>query len=586
MKHLKKALVVLLCLALCASFSVASFAQDESVTFGDVQQDNFVRITSAEAWNKGTYENTVLTEEVGNGAIRLAEGQLEGSWVSQEMDVPAFEYMVASWSADTPALSSVEIMVRAYVDMKGDWSGWMSWGRWGTGIKRGSANSSDALAYMDTDILTIKGSSGESASKIQIKAVLRTVEGGKTPTLRDISTTSKNTLEGQAIPVYHPNAGMELPEKVLLDTPAYSQMRRDGAIGSVICSPTTMTMLINDRNPELDLFPEEMALRNFDFVYEGFGNWAFTTAIGGAYGYSVSCHYADLDFVRQELAAGRSVGLSVRYNSVNPTGSYYLENGATDDTSGHLICIVGYETIDGVDYFISNDAATRPDAKCALRMYRADQLDNCWTSRVAYQVSSQPEAGAGQDAPQRIEAKLEVSADNPDGYCLMVDGEQVVLSKSFLRKTSVTGAGTAFLIADGAALETMPEGMKVTTANTEQISYIGATNDGKVYISTGKMQSAGVTDATVYIIINDGPTYVADVTIPAPAPAEPETPVETPVEPETPAEPETPVETPEEPETPVEKSGPNPVIIIAILAVAAVLLGVALSVLRKKNGKS
>ena len=585
MKHLRKAFVMLLCLALCASFSTISFAQDESVTFGDVLQDNFMRITSADAWNKGTYENTVLTEEVGNGAIRLAEGQLEGSWVSEEIDVPAFEYMVASWSSDTPAGASVEIMVRAYVDMKGEWSGWMSWGRWGTAIKRGSANSSDALAYMDTDILTIKGSSGESASKIQVKAVLRAVEGGKTPTLRDISTTTKNTLDGQAIPVYHPNADAELPEKVLLDTPAYSQMRRDGAIGSVICSPTTMTMMINDRNPELDLFPEELALRDFDFVYEGFGNWAFTTAVGGAYGYSVSCHYADLDFVRQELAAGRSVGLSVRYNSVNPTGSYYLENGATDDTSGHLICIVGYETIDGVDYFISNDSATRPDAKCALRMYRADQLDNCWTSRVAYQVSSQPEAGAGQDAPQRIEAKLEVSADNPDGYCLMVDGEQVILSKSFLRKTSVTGAGTAFLIADGAALETMPDGMKVTTANTEQISYIGATNDGKVYISTGKMQSAGITDATVYVIINDGPTYVADVTIPAPAPAEPETPVETPEEPTVTPEPEAPVETPEEPSEPVEKSGVDPMIVVGALVVLAVLLGLALKTLRKKNGK-
>ena len=568
MKRSVRLLALLLCLTLCMSFTV--FATDDPQdVWGDVLQDNFVRITSSDAWNKGTYENTVLTEEVGNGAIRLTEGQLEGSWISQEMDVPAFEYMVASWSSDTPTGSSVEIMIRAYVDMKNDWSGWMSWGKWGTGIKRGSANTSDALAYVDTDILTIKGSSGETASKIQVKAVLRTVEGGKTPTLRDISATSKNTLEGQAIPVYHPNAGTELPEKVILDTPAYSQMRRDGSIGSVICSPTTMTMLINDRNPELDLFPEELALRDFDFAYEGFGNWAYTAAVGGAYGYSVSCHYTDLDFVRQELAAGRSVGLSVRYNSVNPSGSYYLENGATDDTAGHLIAIVGYETIDGVEYFYSNDSATRPDAKCALRKYRADQLDNCWQSRMAYTVSLEREVGAGQDAPQRIPAKLELSETNPDGYRLMVDGEQVVLNKSFLRKTSVTGAGTALLIAKDAPLEQMPEGMKVTTANAENLTYVGVTNDGDVYISTSKMQSAGMTDGICYIIVNDGPTYVAEVTIPAAEPAT-EAPTETPTEAPTQAPTEAPTEAPAE-----AKGGVNPAIIVvgvAIVAAAAVVL--------------
>jgi hypothetical protein len=497
-----KLLTLTLCLSLC---TVPAFAADDPQdVWGDVQQDNFVRITSSEAWNKGTFENTVLTEEVGNGAIRLAEGQLEGSWVSQEMDVPAFEYMVASWSADTPMGASVEIMVNAYVDMKSEWTGWMSWGKWGIGIKRGSADTSNALAYVDTDILTIKGSSGETASKIQVKAVLRTVEGGKTPTLRDISTTSKNTLEGQAIPVYYPHPDMELPEKVLLDTPAYSQMRRDSAIGSVICSPTSMTMLLNDRNSALDLFPEEVALRNFDFIYEGFGNWPFTTAIAGSYGYSAACHYADLDFVRQELAAGRSVALSVRYAS-SPSGSNpYLENGAANDTSGHLICIVGYETIDGVDYFISNDAATSPDSACALRKYRADQLDVCWESRIAYQVSSQPEEGAGQAAPQRIEGTLEMVA--PDSYALKVDGEEVVLNKAFARKTSTLGAGTAFVITDNADTDTMPESMEVTTAN-KVIRYVNVNGNGQLYISTANMQQLGAKSATAYIILNNGPMY-------------------------------------------------------------------------------
>ena len=571
MKHLKNAIALLLCVALCAGMTVCVSATDEAAVFGDVLQDNFMRITSSDAWNKGTYENTVLVEEVGNGAIRLAEGQLEGTWTSEEIDVPAFEYMVASWSSDTPEGASVEIQARAYVDMKGQWSGWMSWGKWGTTIKRGSANTKDELAKVNTDILTILGSDGESASKIQVKAVLRAQEGGETPTLRDISTTSKNTLEGQAIPVYYPHPDMELPEKVLLDTPAYSQMRRDSAIGSVICSPTSMTMMLNDRNSALDLFPEEVALRNFDFIYDGFGNWPFTTAIAGSYGYSAACHYADLDFVRQELAAGRSVALSVRYASKQSGSNPYLENGAANDTSGHLIVIVGYETIDGVDYFISNDAATSPDSACALRKYRADQLDVCWESRIAYQVSSQPEEGAGQAAPQRIEGTLEMVA--PDSYALKVDGEEVVLNKAFARKTSTLGAGTAFVITDNADTDTMPESMEVTTAN-KVIRYVNVNGNGQLYISTANMQQLGAKSATAYIILNNGPMYVASVTFPEPeapaAPAEPAPAPEAPAAPETPAE--TPAETPVE-EPAVEKSGMNPaIIVIAVAVVAAAVL--------------
>ncbi len=565
MKHLKKVFVMALCLALCAALSVTAFAQTDA-TWGDVKQDNFLRITSADAWNKGTPENLTVTTEVGDGALRLAEGQTEGTWTSEEMDVPAFEYMVASWSADTPEGTWVEIKARAYVDMYDSWSGWLSWGKWSPYIKRGSANTTEDLAKVDTDIFTIRGSSGESSSRIQFQFVLHSDDPAVTPTLRDVSATLKNTLEGQAIPVYYPNAGMELPEKVLLDTPAYSQMRRDSAIGSVICSPTSLTMMLNDRDSSLDLFPEEVALREFDFNYNGFGNWPFTTALAGTYGYSNYCHYSDLDFVRQELACGRSVALSVRYANHQGGSNPYLENGAANDTSGHLIVIVGYETIDGVDYFYSNDAATQPDSKCALRLYRADQLDACWESRIAYAVSPIVEAGAGTAAPQRIEAKLEPT-DKPDVYRLMVDGEEVLLDKAFTNKTKVLGAGTAFIITDNANTDVLPEPLETTTAN-KVLRYVNATGQGQVYISTANLQATGATSGTCYIILNNGPTYVASVEFPAPeAPAEPETPAE----PEAPAVEETPAE-PEAPaveETPVEKGGINPAIIVVGVAVVA-----------------
>ena len=571
-----KLLILALCLSFCTAFT-AFAANDPQDVWGDVQQDNFVRITSSEAWNQGTFENTELTEEVGNGAIRLAAGQTEGTWTSQELTVPAFEYMVASWSSDTPKGTSVEIRVRAYVDMKDAWSGWMSWGKWGIDMKRGCDDTTDALAYVNTDILTIKGKSGETASKIQVQVAL-TSKDDATPVLRDVSFTSKNTLDGQAIPVYHPNADIELPEKVLLDTPAYSQMRRDSAIGSVICSPTSVTMMLNDRDPELDLFPEEIALREYDFNYEGFGNWAFSTAIAGSYGYTVSNYYGDLDLVRQELAAGRSVALSVRYANSTSGSNPYLQNGAAKDTSGHLIVIVGYETIDGVDYFYSNDAATKPDSECALRLYRADQLDVCWQSRIAYSISLDTEEGAGQYAPVRAEGSLEPTEDF-DVFDLVVDGQKVELSKGFSKKTSLLGGGTIFMITDTAEMDDMPEGMKRTTANM-QLTYITVTSEGKVRLPLDNLYEAGVTSGTVYIICNNGAGYEVPVTLPDPATRPTEAPTEAATEAPTEAPTAAPTEAPTE-AAPVEKGGVNPAIIV--IGVAIVAAGVVVLVKSKKQ---
>ena len=419
MKAFRTFLAVVLCAVLALPLLPAP-AHAEGDPWGDVQEDNFLRITSSEKWNEGTLEQLTVTDQIGDGALILADGQTEGTWVSPELTVPAFEYLVASWGADTPAGTWVEIKARAYVDMKDAWSGWLSWGKWGVAFKRSSTDDTEALAKIDTDTFTIRGSSGETSSRIQLMAVLHTEDASVSPTLRNVAATMKNTLPGQAIPVWNPYRDEALPEKVLLDSPCYSQGIRDSAIASSICSPTSMTMMLNARGH--DLFPEEIALREYDFHYQGFGNWSYTVAIAGSFGYNAYVHYADYDFLRHELAHGRNVALSVRYSATPNGGNPYLENGAISNTNGHLITIVGYETIDGVDYFYSNDSAGRGDENCAQRLYRADQLDACWSNRVCYVLGDGPDLGAGYASPNRTpgelkqaEEKAKVREDNEAG---------------------------------------------------------------------------------------------------------------------------------------------------------------------------
>jgi len=490
----------LLLLPLAAALLLSLFPMSASAASdGDVLQDNFVRITTAHGFSKGTLQSLAVSTDYGDGALTLTDGATDGTYESAELAVPAFEYLVASWSADTPEGTYIEVAARAYVDLKSAWSSWLSWGKWSPYIKRASTDQKDALARIDTDTFTVLGSNGETASKIQLRVTLHTDDPAVTPVFRELCSTMKNTLEGQAIPIWHGDAEMALPASVLIsDAPAISQMVRDSSIADSICSPTTVTMILNTRGE--NLLPEEVALREYDFYYEGFGNWPFTVALAGSYGYTGYCHYADLDFVRQELASGRTVGLSVQYSN-SPDGAYpYLENAAISGTAGHLISIVGYGTESGVDYFYSNDSAAGTDSACALRKYKADQLDGAWVSRLCYVVSNEKEAGAGFAAPQRIEATLEYAGEE-GVYNILVDGQPISgLSKNFSAKTVQLGAGTALLISDDAA-DTSGEGTASCLA-THEMQYLTVTGSGQLRVGDSP---AG----TVYIIVNNGPTYVA-----------------------------------------------------------------------------
>ena len=89
-------------------------------------EGNLAVFTTAEDFAAGTLENVVTDESIGNGAIVLKEGESEGTYTSVVLGTAPFEYMVASWGADTPTGTWIDVSARAYVDMKNlliDWHG-------------------------------------------------------------------------------------------------------------------------------------------------------------------------------------------------------------------------------------------------------------------------------------------------------------------------------------------------------------------------------------------------------------------------------------------------------------------------------
>lgn len=80
---------------------------------GEPVGGNLIKLGTLEDFEKGTLTNVAASaSDVSDGAVRLAEGQTDGEYVSQIFEVEPFEYLVASWNAEVPAGTYVEVKAR------------------------------------------------------------------------------------------------------------------------------------------------------------------------------------------------------------------------------------------------------------------------------------------------------------------------------------------------------------------------------------------------------------------------------------------------------------------------------------------
>lgn len=489
----------------------AAMAEEERPT--DVKGHNLVRITTAADFAGGKLSDLVPVSS-GDGALALAEGKSSGTFVSTPYEVDDFLKMNATWNVSVPGDSSVQIEARALSD--GEWSDWFSWGRFGIGIRRGS----------DEDDID-EFSPGGTITQVQLKATLNAASDGGSPVLRQIAFTLKG---GDVTPHYEGSriAERDLPMEIMNKAPGYAQGQRDPAYGGSICSPTTISVLLNGRDPALDLLPEETALSFYDFDY-GFGNWSFCVSGAALFGYESCGQYADQDILIQELANGRTAGISVQY-STDPADDDYLEN-AYGSTGGHLISIIGYRYDGGIRddahlVFYSSDSYSPADPDC-FREYRWSDLDACWASRYMYHVSEKPEEGAAYSGVVRHAAELR-PVEGQDGlYDLRENGETVDLTDFTAGKQSIAGRGSLFYTIEGIGYDELeataysivyPERIRVSANDKPFYSGIGIDDDGNIaFDAPDALFTAGVPEGesrglTVYAVSNTGHTYRAALT--------------------------------------------------------------------------
>ncbi len=429
--------------SLALSFPCA--AEDSSRTPSSFE-GNLLKITDASDFEAGQMLGLKMDPDVGGGALVLEEGRLAGIFESDVYECDSFETMVACWNAALYEGSELEVYARARYD--GTWTNYLTWGAYTPFADRGTnEGKQDSCAFVDQDSFCMRDDL--TADAVQMKVILRRDEKSvSSPVLRMLSMTFSG---GDMKPAYAEEALDELPDSSLIEAPAVSQLIRAPQIAKDICSPTVMTVMLNSRDRDLNILPEEYALNIRDEGEQIFGSWSFSVAGAGLYGFEAYPQFCDRDILLQELAKGHTVGMNVRYSNHENSDRPYLD-GVFDRTGGHLICLIGYEYEEGIHddehlYFYSSDSFGEAD-KTSYRRYSWKQLKEC-AGGMAYIIPDDKAEVTGEYAPGITRKTVELEKDESrDGtWILREDGKDIDMDRF------INGSGILAFTAAGSGEE-------------------------------------------------------------------------------------------------------------------------------------
>ena len=505
-------------------------------------QGNHIKLTTHGDFARGAMLNLTFADRLGDGAVRLKK-EGEGVFLTPVIQTEKpFNDLVASWNTETPLGTEVEILGRVYLpeydgwtDRENrtydGWTDWITWGVWSTHIARACPECEDSHPRKDSEerngwafayskpgygdsSLNVRGSF--TASAFQLKAVLRAKEGcDGLPSLRLLAATWKNTnSETWQDECSYPEEPVQAADSVLLNTPAISQMVRDPAFAHVICSATCATMLMDGQGA--DLLPEDVTLLNYDYGFGGNGNWSFTCAAAGAYGYESYVSYSSFSALRQELTKGFGVALSVKYSNKEDDDQPYLEN-APCHTNGHLITIVGYYYSKQLEEYVycANDPAADSDGAVAHREYRQSQLDKCWYRRAAYFIHKK-KAGAGLFVRDYISAVMMPVKEQPGVWALVADDSLLQIPADFQenKRASFGQHGTICYYAEDELTDIPDTCRRVTANHVFRYDGIGVTPEGYLTFEEEALEKLLAAGKRVRLLVLDNcdTVYTASVT--------------------------------------------------------------------------
>ncbi|GGM51170.1 peptidase C39 [Deinococcus arenae] len=290
----------------------------------------------------------------GAAGLSLAPGATSGTWTSAPLRVPAFDELIPSWNAVTPARGSLSVEVRA--QGAGGWTRWFSFGTWSDAGDRASLDGQkDSAGQVLTDTLRLTA----KASAFQYRVTLR---GAGTGVRLVAFNTSDRARRSEALGTPGQRAAWGKEVKV----PQRSQMLYPNG-GEVWCSPTSVSMILAKYGVNVTV--PDAARGTFDREYDGTGNWAFNAAYAGALGMrAVVLRLPSLAAAETFTAQGTPLAVSLGWKAGE------LPGAAIPSSTGHLMVLTGF---DAQGNPVLNDPAAPTDAG-VRRTYPRAAFERLW----------------------------------------------------------------------------------------------------------------------------------------------------------------------------------------------------------------
>ncbi|MQA81113.1 MAG: hypothetical protein GEV10_21955 [Streptosporangiales bacterium] len=330
------------------------------------------------------------TDPFGDGSARTYDA---GTWTSP-VHRPGFDAneAIASWNADTPTGTWIEVQLRGKRATGAGWTTWYEMARWASGddFARGDIHRTSVPDQADDDadiwVDTFHADDGKSIDAVQVRVTLYRLSGTHaTPRVSKMGVMASALPDVETVPT----SDFTLGRQIDLRVPEFSQNLHEGHYpeydggGEAWCSPTSTTMALYhwrrtvssrdtawvEPKPHDDPQVDYAARYTYDHDYEGAGNWPFNTAYAAGFR-GMDAYVTRLRTLAEAerfVARGIPLVISVSFDEEDMDGAGY-------STNGHLFVIAGFTKTGDV---IINDPATSSDAT-VTRVYKRGQVENAW----------------------------------------------------------------------------------------------------------------------------------------------------------------------------------------------------------------
>jgi hypothetical protein len=309
-------------------------------------------------------------------------GYQSGSWTSDWIPVAfAFEELVASWNAETPATTWIKLEMQARgAGRETNFYTMMTWASGDTDIHR-TSTPGQRSADGDVNIDSFKRADGAAPlDSYRLRVTLYQRSGSTaTPSVQMLAAMVSAPFKYE-IPSPFDGTAIDL------QVPALSQEEHKGEFpeydggGEAWCSPTSTAMVLgalgaSPSDDELEKFPgpaygdpqvDFAARYTYDWNYKGAGNWPANVAYATHFGLDgFVTRLRSLNEAERFIAA--SIPLVASINGDLP--GFLFGN-----TNGHLLVIRGFDTNGDV---ITNDPAA-PTSQEVRKVYGRADFERVW----------------------------------------------------------------------------------------------------------------------------------------------------------------------------------------------------------------